>query len=57
MCRFEAHARPREALHVVPHQRFVDGADLLNVERLVTEPLSLEDDQLVEHAEERLVVN
>src|SRR5690606_18122215 len=53
----EAHGVALDAEDVVGHQRLVDGGDLLDVEGAVTEALALEDDEAVEDAEDRVVVD
>nr|WP_165251981.1 hypothetical protein [Paludisphaera soli] len=40
---------------VEPHHRLVDRADLLDVERPVAQPLAVEDEQVLEHAEDDAV--
>ena len=40
---------------VEAHHRLVDRADLLDVERAVAEPLAVEDEQVLEHAEDDAV--
>ena len=52
-----AHGRRLHALDVVAHQRLVDGADLLDVERLVGEARALEDDEALEDAVDGAVVD
>ncbi|HVJ16328.1 MAG TPA: hypothetical protein VM686_12890, partial [Polyangiaceae bacterium] len=42
---------------MIAHQRLVDGADLLDVERAVRQALAAQDEQLLEHAEHGLVVD
>ena len=42
---------------MVAHERLVHAADLLHVERAVREPLPFEDQELLEDAEHRLVVD
>jgi hypothetical protein len=42
---------------VVAHQRLVDGADLLDVEGAIAEPLALEDDEALEHGMHDAVVD
>ncbi|MCZ7681530.1 MAG: hypothetical protein M5U28_23135 [Sandaracinaceae bacterium] len=52
-----AHGLRLHALDVVAHQRFVDAADLLDVERLVAEAVALEDDEALEHGVHGAVVD
>ena len=44
--------RARRPLQAEAHHRLVDRADLLDVEGAVGEPLAVEDEQVVEHAED-----
>lgn len=55
--RSQADPLAREALDVVAHQRLVDAADLLDVQRLVAQPLPFKDEELVEHQVDGLVVH
>ena len=47
--------RPRGHFEVEAHHRLVDRADLLDVEGAVAEPLAVEDEQVLEHAEDDAV--
>ena len=47
--------RPCGHLEVEAHHRLVDAADLLHVERAVAQPLAVEDEQVLEHAEDDAV--
>jgi hypothetical protein len=55
--RLHAHRVALQAHHVVAHQRLVDRADLLHVERAVRQPLAPQHQQPLEHLVDRLVVD
>src|SRR5690606_31528747 len=46
----DAHSPCAESLHIVAHERFVHGADLLHIERPVRKPLPAQYNELLQHA-------
>src|SRR5690554_668965 len=52
-----AHGRPRDAHHAIAHERFIDRADLLDIERAIAKALPLKDDEPIEHAVKCPIVN